>query len=51
MKIPKPAHAFKGCASTYDVEVLSFCNHEVQLKDYKSAIKKELTKLLSELRV
>ena len=51
MKIPKPAHGFKGCASTYDFEILIFCNHELQLKDSKSAIKKELTKLFSELRV
>ena len=50
MKITKRAHAFKGYASTYSVEVFNSFKPELQLKDTESAIKSKLIELLSELR-
>ena len=50
VKITKRAYAFKGCASTYNVEILNFFNPELQLKDTESAIKSNLIELLSELK-
>ena len=50
MKITKRAHAFKGYASTYNVEIFNFLNPELQLKDTESPIKNKLKKLLSELK-
>ena len=50
IKIAKREHAFKGYASTYNVEILNSFNPELQLKDIESAIKSELIKLLSQLR-
>ena len=49
-KNKKREHAFKGLASTYNVEVLNFFSPELQLEDIESAIKNKLKKLLSELR-
>ena len=46
----KPAHAFKGYGSTYNVEILNYFNPGLQLKDAESAIKSKLIELLSELR-
>ena len=34
----KRQHAFKGFASTYNVQILNSFNPEVQLKDTESAI-------------
>ena len=50
MKITKSAHAFKGYASSYIVELLNFLNPDVQLKDIQSAIKNILKILLSKFR-
>ena len=50
VKITKQPHAFKGYASTYDVEIMNSFNPKLQLKDTESAIKSKLTELLSELR-
>ena len=50
MKITKQAHAFKGYASSYNVEILNSFNPELQLKDTESAIKNKLKELLTELR-
>ena len=50
-KITKRSHAYKGHASTYNVEILNFFNPEFQFKDTESAIKDKLTDLLPELRV
>ena len=47
----KLAYAFKGYASSYNVEILKFFNHELQLKDTESAIKSKLTELLTQLQV
>ena len=39
VKITKPAHAFKGFASFFNVEILYSFNHELQIKDTESATK------------
>ena len=39
VKIIEEAHAFKGYASSYNVEILNSFNPELQLKDTESAIK------------
>ena len=49
IKITKREHAFKGFASTYNVEILNSFNPELQLKDTESPIKNKLKKLFSEL--
>ena len=38
VKITKQAHAFKGFASSYNVEILNYSDPELQLKDTESAI-------------
>ena len=48
-KITKQPHAFRGYASSYDVEILNSFNAELCLKDTASAIKKKLMDLLTEL--
>ena len=48
MKV-KRGQTFKGCASSYDVEILNSFNSELQLKDTGSAIKNKLKKLLINL--
>ena len=50
VKITKWEHAFKGCASTYNVGILNSFNLEMQLKDTWSTIKSNLIKLLSQLK-
>ena len=50
VKITKQEHAFKGFESTYNVNILSSFNPELQLKDTESAIKSKLTELLFKLR-
>ena len=47
----KRAHAFKGCASSHNAEILNSFNSELQLKDTESAIKSKLTELLTQLQV
>ena len=42
-------HAYKGCESNYNVEILNSFNPELKLKDTESAIKNELIDLLPEL--
>ena len=37
-EIAKREHAFKGFASTYNVEILNSFNPKIQLKDTESAI-------------
>ena len=49
IKVTKKEHAFKGLARTYNVEISSYFNPELQLKDTESAIKNKLQKLLSKL--
>ena len=44
LKLIKREHAFKGFASTYNVEILNYFNTDLQLKDTKSAIKNKLKK-------
>ena len=39
MKIVKRAYAFKGHASSYNVEISKYFNPEPKLKDTKSTIK------------
>ena len=41
-KITKPAHAFKGYACFYNVEILNSFMSELQLKDTESAVKNKL---------
>ena len=48
MKV-KRGQTFKGCASSYDVEILNSFNSGLQLKDTGSAIKNKLKKLLINL--
>ena len=48
--IIKQSHAFQGYASSYNVEIMSVFNSELQLKDIESAIKNKLIDLLSELK-
>ena len=47
--ITKRAHALKGFASTYNVDILSSFNPELQLKDTESVIKSKLIELLTQL--
>ena len=49
IKIIKREHAFKGYASTYNIEILNSFNPELQLKDTESAIKSKLIELLTQL--
>ena len=42
IKITKREHAFKGYASTYNVEILNSFNPKLQLRDTESAIKSKL---------
>ena len=50
IKITKREHAFKGYASTYNVEILNSFNPELQLKNFMSTIKSKLIELLTQLR-
>ena len=42
VRIIKRAHAFKGFASSYNVDILNSSNLELQLKETESAIKSKL---------
>ena len=46
----KREHAFKGFASSYNVEILNSFILELQLKDIESAIKSKLIELLTQLK-
>ena len=50
IKVTKREHAFKGQASTYNVETLNSLNAELQLKDTESTIKSKLIEILTQLR-
>ena len=50
VKRTKRSHAFQGYASSYNVEIMSVFNPELQLEDTESAIKNKLIDLLSELK-
>ena len=47
IKITKWTHAFKGFASSYNVEILNSFNPELKLKDSESSIKSKLIDLLN----
>ena len=49
-KITKPYHAYKGYASSSDVDILNPFNPKLQLKDTESATRNKLGYLLIELR-
>ena len=51
MKVTKRAHAIKGFASSYNIEILKCFNPELQLKDNETAIKSELKKLITKSRL
>ena len=42
VKITKQEHAFKGFASTCNVEILNPLNPELQVKDTESAVKSKI---------
>ena len=50
IKITKRDHAFKGYASTYNVETLNSFKPELQLKDTESTIKSKLIELLTQIK-
>ena len=50
LKITKISHAFKGLASSYNVEILNSLGPELQLKDSESAIRSKQQKFLFELK-
>ena len=50
LKITKRAHAFKGYASSYNVEISNYFNLELNVKIVNLQLKLNKTKLLSELR-
>ena len=50
IKITKPAHASKGSASPYNVEILNSFNPELQLKETESVIKSTLIDLLTQVK-
>ena len=50
VKITKRAHAFKGFASSCNVEILNSFNPELQLKDTESAIKKKPNRFIDSIK-
>ena len=50
VKITKPKHAFKGFASSCNVEILNSFNTELLLKETESSIKTKLIYLLTQLK-
>ena len=46
IKTTKREHAFKGFANTYDIEILSSFNPELQLKYTESAIRNKLKNIV-----
>ena len=51
VKITKQLYAYRGYASTYNVEISNLVNPELQVIDAESAIKNKLRNGLYELRV
>ena len=51
LKITKQAHAFKGFASPYNVEIFNYFNPELRLKYTESAIKNKIIDLLNLLNL
>ena len=49
-KVTKRSHAYKGYASSYNVDILKFFYLELQLKDIESAIRNKPINLPTELR-
>ena len=50
IKITTKSHAYKGYASSYNVEILNSFNPEIQLKNIKSGTKIKLNDLLTKLK-
>ena len=50
VKIPKKAHAFKGYASSYNDEISTSFNPELQIKNTESTIKSKPIKLFTQLK-
>ena len=50
VKVIKRQHAFKGCASTYNVEILNSVGPKLQPKYTESATKSKLIELLTQLK-
>ena len=50
IKITEQKHAFIGCVSTYNVEILNSFNPELQFIDIDSAIESKLIELLTQLK-
>ena len=50
VKIIKRVHAFRGYASSYNVEILNSFNPVLQIKDTEPEVKNKLKKLLTESR-
>ena len=46
VKIKIKAHAFKGFANSYNIEILYSFNPELQLKDVKATIENKLKKTI-----
>ena len=46
----KRSHAYKGYASSYNVQILNYFNPELQLKDTETTIKNKLRDLFSKLK-
>ena len=49
-QIAKWSHAYKGYASSYNVEILNSYNPEIQLKDTEYVIENKLIDLFTELK-
>ena len=49
-QITKWSHAYKGYASSYNVEILNSYNPEIQLKDTEYAIENKIIDLFTELK-
>ena len=49
-QIAKCSHAYKGYASSYNVEILNSYNPEIQLKDTEYAIENKIIDLFTELK-
>ena len=49
-KITEHSHAYKGYASSYNVDILNPFNPKLQLKDTESAIRNKLIDLLTQLK-
>ena len=50
VKVTKRANAFKGYASSYNVEILNYFKPELQLKDTNYAIKNKFKKIIVSIK-